>query len=775
MAIYDAGTASLTADGTVIGVGTTWRQPLTLIRVGATMIFNTTPASILTIAEIISDTEIRVFNDKGFTAPDGTQYSILAHDGITVQGLAQDVAETLRYYQSRETEVATAVDAFNNFDQQKFADDIETVNNQFQQVSIDAAQVSSDRASSEASAASALSSSNSAGTYASQAKSAADSVSGALIGSFQGGVTLESRTQQILDIGDDYAQVYVWGGDFPKVVEPESTPESTGGIGEGAWVNVGDASLRSELKDIDGFSIVGSANYSDIRSYTGSKKRIYVYGKSNVFDGGNGIFELDVNDTTSVDDGGTVLVSASGGRYKRISDGVAMLEWWEGANINDPDSDCLSAWNKFANSDVYSKLKLRTGTYRFSNSLTTVAGKQKDIEGQGFWKTILQVGGAGYGLQAFETLTARRFQIRRVNGSGVVEEPGLGSGTGVGFRAANSLSSSAYTRLEQVLVTGHFSIGFEINAVSGSYINCNAYNTKGDGYVISGGSNHFEKCWAEHNNARAFSITGIGNQFFQCYEEQNGLAYPTLSQVYIGPVSGIGSGSDTRIEDFNYNPRNSQLNVPVFDCNAASIYISAIEEVDVDANKLVCSFSQYCMNSHYDGKGLISGGVSGGYPATYNQNKATVKGITNAGGGLLPIEKSILQSNQIINFTGVDQAFSGSPGFMLLGASNASLRESATAWNLLYPGSNLNIYSIRIHVITPGTKVAVRFFNQGFESADLLVTDGTSKVFTLKGTGFAPIVSGSTATDVLLGLKLINRADSIASTSIGVEIEYSYS
>lgn len=103
MAIYDAGTASLTADGTVIGSGTTWRQPLTLIRVGATMIFNTTPVSIVTIAEIMSDTEIRVFNDKGFTAPAGTQYSILAHDGITVQGLAQDVAETLRYYQSRDS------------------------------------------------------------------------------------------------------------------------------------------------------------------------------------------------------------------------------------------------------------------------------------------------------------------------------------------------------------------------------------------------------------------------------------------------------------------------------------------------------------------------------------------------------------------------------------------------------------------------------------------------------------------------------------------------
>lgn len=145
MAIYDAGTASLAADGAVTGVGTTWRQPLTLIRVGATMIFNTTPASIVTIAEILSDTEIRVFNDKGFTAPAGTQYSILAHDGITVQGLAQDVAETLRHYQSRETEVAAAVDAFNNFDADAFQQSVDKVNTQSQQVSNDADQVAADK------------------------------------------------------------------------------------------------------------------------------------------------------------------------------------------------------------------------------------------------------------------------------------------------------------------------------------------------------------------------------------------------------------------------------------------------------------------------------------------------------------------------------------------------------------------------------------------------------------------------------------------------------
>ena len=105
MAIYDLGTASLAANGEVTGVGTTWKAPLTLIRVGATIIFKTSPLKIYTISEIISDTQISVYNPNSETVPAGTGYAILAHDGITVQGLAQDVAETLRYYQSKETSI----------------------------------------------------------------------------------------------------------------------------------------------------------------------------------------------------------------------------------------------------------------------------------------------------------------------------------------------------------------------------------------------------------------------------------------------------------------------------------------------------------------------------------------------------------------------------------------------------------------------------------------------------------------------------------------------
>lgn len=135
MAIYDLGTASLAASGEVTGVGTTWKSPLTLIRVGATIVFKTEPVQIYTISEIISDTKINVYNPNFETVPAGTGYSILAHDGITVQGLAQDVAETLRYYQSRETEVSTAVDVFKDFDQDKFSSDVTQAKEQLDRIS----------------------------------------------------------------------------------------------------------------------------------------------------------------------------------------------------------------------------------------------------------------------------------------------------------------------------------------------------------------------------------------------------------------------------------------------------------------------------------------------------------------------------------------------------------------------------------------------------------------------------------------------------------------
>lgn len=59
-------------------------------------------------------------------------------------------------------------------------------------------------------------------------------------------------------------EYYRWDGTLPKVVPPASTPDSTGGIGQGKWVSVGDASLRSDLSKDTGAGLV---HYDSGNSY----------------------------------------------------------------------------------------------------------------------------------------------------------------------------------------------------------------------------------------------------------------------------------------------------------------------------------------------------------------------------------------------------------------------------------------------------------------------------------------------------------------------------
>ena len=138
MAIYRQGQASMDAQGYVTGYDTKWREQLTLIRPGATIFFLTQPLQAAVITEVISDTSIRAITTGGEVVQQ-TNYLILLHDSLTVDGLAQDVAETLRYYQSKETEIAEAIEFFKDFDLDGLKDLVNQVKESAQQVATDRA------------------------------------------------------------------------------------------------------------------------------------------------------------------------------------------------------------------------------------------------------------------------------------------------------------------------------------------------------------------------------------------------------------------------------------------------------------------------------------------------------------------------------------------------------------------------------------------------------------------------------------------------------------
>ncbi|EPJ3742787.1 hypothetical protein NME67_000773 [Proteus mirabilis] len=71
--------------------------------------------------------------------------------------------------------------------------------------------------------------------------------------SFQKGAEITLPNQVLRD--EVTGEYYRWDGVLPKSVPVDSNPDSSGGIGAGKWMSVGDASLRGELNRGDGILV----------------------------------------------------------------------------------------------------------------------------------------------------------------------------------------------------------------------------------------------------------------------------------------------------------------------------------------------------------------------------------------------------------------------------------------------------------------------------------------------------------------------------------------
>ncbi|SAB94770.1 T7 tail fiber protein [Enterobacter hormaechei] len=77
------------------------------------------------------------------------------------------------------------------------------------------------------------------------------------VGTFQDGATLTTPNQILKDETD--GEYYRWDGAFPKLVPSGSTPSTSGGTGVGAWLSVGDSTLRAMLAAPGGDKLIGSS------------------------------------------------------------------------------------------------------------------------------------------------------------------------------------------------------------------------------------------------------------------------------------------------------------------------------------------------------------------------------------------------------------------------------------------------------------------------------------------------------------------------------------
>lgn len=96
--IYTTGTIAISGN-TLTGAGTNFTAAGTLIRNGCTVIALTSPPQVFQITAIGGATSLTVKPAANPAIPAGTKYSILLSDSLSVDGLAQDIAETFTMYQ----------------------------------------------------------------------------------------------------------------------------------------------------------------------------------------------------------------------------------------------------------------------------------------------------------------------------------------------------------------------------------------------------------------------------------------------------------------------------------------------------------------------------------------------------------------------------------------------------------------------------------------------------------------------------------------------------
>lgn len=96
------------------------------------------------------------------------------------------------------------------------------------------------------------------------------------VGTFQAGSTLTLPNQLLKDTAD--GEYYRWDGSFPKTVPSGSTPSSSGGVGIGAWLSVGDATVRQWVKsnyDESTYQQIQTGNFATGTTITSSFQAVY--------------------------------------------------------------------------------------------------------------------------------------------------------------------------------------------------------------------------------------------------------------------------------------------------------------------------------------------------------------------------------------------------------------------------------------------------------------------------------------------------------------------
>lgn len=290
--------------------------------------------------------------------------------------------------------------------------------------------------------------------------------------------------------------------------------------------------------DID--SLIG---YADLRSYVGSAPTISLtgYGAASATSGIAGAFARDDSDTTSADNGGTVIVANNGKRWKRIYSGPAHAAWWgvkaDGVTDDKPALDYALSSIRTNVGQIYPSsgmLQLPRGTIYYNGTLTLNSSVHLIGHGSGSAS-----GSYGTKIQ-FPSNTAGVVVLKGTVGpdqdgaDASILEGIYFQGSGYANTAAHGVAFGAGVKMRDCAVVTFGGNGIHIAADVGAGTNANTWEIDtvtvllngGHGLYAQGGDSNAGLCSKLNalSNGRfgVCDVSFLGNTYVACHADSNG-------------------------------------------------------------------------------------------------------------------------------------------------------------------------------------------------------------------------------------------------------------
>lgn len=291
------------------------------------------------------------------------------------------------------------------------------------------------------------------------------------------------------------------------------------------------------LGSMDGYSFIGTSNYTQLRNYIGSRETVFVTGRVSKYDGGEGIFFCDTQDNYSIDNDGTILIDSLNRRWKRvISDNKINVKWFCSG------VDYTQALNKaIISAGINGVIYLPEGTY-----LTN--GMHMPLEGQKIYGDNARLCSAGNAsLNEIFHIENNNITVDGIIIDGGAWEKGSTPEIAIGIRVGENKQVNNIKILNTRVLGCVYGI-FISSVLNSTFKNCTSIRCS-DGFRISGKQDLSNSSKAE-------------NIFFEnCIASENGITYMPESGV-----GSIGGYAGYKITDISINNINFISCIAEYNC-----------------------------------------------------------------------------------------------------------------------------------------------------------------------------------------------------------------